>query len=124
MKDERDAEKNVWPPPPQTEEADWEPEPNAPPVTDQTVGHLSLGLSGLGSLCALAGILISAIDPHKSLDALLDLLMIGSAACFVAGFFVGIVGWFSWKGKVGISLGLIGPLWLVVGFAVDAYFGP
>ncbi len=114
-------EEDVWPPPPDLEE------PAAPPktrrVTDQAIGRISLGLSALGSLCALIYAFLSVAAPHAPSDSMLT-LQLGSAGCFVLAFFVGGVGWFSWEGKVGLCLALLSPLWILVWLVVDAAHGP
>ncbi len=119
MSDSR--EDSVWPPPPAgspLEEA--EPPPKTPRVTDQAIGRVSLGLSCLGLLGALACILRWLVDPNGHWPLLEDVLLIGSGGCFFTGFFVGLVGWHSWEGRVGLCLAVIGPpLWVVAGLLVD-----
>lgn len=120
---ETGKECRVWPPPPVGPSAeDAGPPPKMPRITDQDVGCVSLGLSGLGSLCALAYIFsLNAItggwDPFE--------LEIGFAGSFFAAFFVGLVGWYSWEGKVGLCCAfLLPPLWVVVVLVVAAAHGP
>ena len=92
-----------------------EPPPKRPRVTDQAIGRASFALSVFGSLCVLAYILSSVIDPHNRWDDLWGALVIGGTVGFFAAFFVGIVGWHSWEGKVGLCSAVIGPpLWFVV----------
>jgi len=117
-------EEGVWPPPPDLEEPAAPPKP--PRVTDQAIGRVSLGLSGLGSLGALACVLFSSgIDPNGRWPSLYDALFIGSGGGFFLGFLVGIVGWHSWEGKAGLGLAVIGPpFWLAVGFFVAVAYSP
>ena len=111
----------MWPPPPE-QSGLGEPEtpPKAPRITDRFVGRLALGFSGLGSLGALAYALCSATDFGIRWDALWAFWNLGNICCLVLGFFVGIVGWYSWEGKVALGLALISPLWALVGLVVDA----
>lgn len=116
-------EGQVWPPPPAGPPAEAAP-PKRPSVTDQTVGRVSLALSGLGSLGALAYALCSATDFGSRWNDLWAFLNLGNICCLVLGFFVGIVGWYSWEGKVALALALISPLWAVVALVVEASHGP
>jgi len=111
---------HVWPPPPVREESGvWE-EPTAPRVTDRAIGWVALGLSGLGSLCALLCVLSSVLDPRDHWFGLWEALQGGAVAGFVAGLFVGFVGWYSWEGKVGLGLAVTSPLWLVAALLIAA----
>ena len=103
-------ESGVWPPPPAGPPAEDTGPPPKPGVTDRDIGRASLALSALGSLAALAYVLSSAIDPHDRWNFLWSALLIGSVGGFFAAFFVGLVGWYSWEGKVGLCCALLLPL--------------
>lgn len=111
---------DVWPPPPAREEPEaWEG-PTAPRVTDNAIGRVALGLSGLGSLCALLCALSGVIAPRGHWLGLWEALQSGAVDGSFAGLFAGFFGWNSWEGKVGLWLAVASPLWVVAALLVAA----
>ena len=110
----------TWPPPPAREEPGMWEQPRAPRVTDSVLGRVALGLSGLGSLCALACALSGVMDPRGHWSGLWEALQSGAVDGSFAGLFTGFFGWDSWEGKVGLWLAVASPFWVVVALLVAA----
>ena len=116
----------VWPPPPSQTQIMEECLPQQIPLGQQRLGQCSLALSSIATACALLYTLLIPFDGRgenwgteryvDKLDGVFLTLQLASFAFFVFGLLIGIFGWRSWQGKVGIALSAISPIWILIWF--------